>query len=216
MGINAEDFVKGLKDALCDPSVIGLLKEQICLPLLKEIEGLCSDLAKKDESIGQLHKKVCELELKCDEIEQYSRRNNVRIFGLPEKPEEKLLKDLPDFINKELHVSPPVKSEDICRTHRIGPPRRDGPRAVILKLATYQASDRICSNRSKLKHSSYQVFINEDLTKHRSSLLWKARQMKKEKKITDTWTHDGRILIKTLKGKTEQVASLSCLEAILN
>ena len=213
--MNADDYVKGLKTALSDPSVVDILKELICLPMVKEIEELRADLAKKDETILHLQRNVSELELKCDDLEQYSRRNNLRICGLPENPEEKLLVDLPEFLNKELKISPPVTTNDICRTHRIGPPGQQKPRAVILKLATYQVRERIYGSRAKLKNYSRQVFVNEDLTKLRSRLLWKGRQMKKAKVIADTWTHDGRVLIKTLKGKTQAVSSMPYLETFV-
>ena len=41
-------------------------------------------------------------------------------------------------------------------------------------------------------------YINESLSKGRSSLFYKARQLKKQKLILDTWTRDGNIFVKTL------------------
>ena len=51
------------------------------------------------------------------------------------------------------------------------------------------------------------IFINEDLTRKRSNLLWKARQMKKEKKINDCWSYDGKVMVKTLANKIELISS---------
>ena len=41
-------------------------------------------------------------------------------------------------------------------------------------------------------------YINESLSKGRSSLFYKARQLKKQKLILDTWTRDGNIFVKIL------------------
>jgi hypothetical protein len=53
------------------------------------------------------------------------------------------------------------------------------------------------------------ISINEDLTRFRSQLAFKARELKRAKKISDTWTADGKILVKDLKNsitviRTEQ------------
>ena len=42
-----------------------------------------------------------------------------------------------------------------------------------------------------------QIYINDDLTKVRSEIAARARQMKREKKIEDTWCRDGYIYVKT-------------------
>ena len=55
-----------------------------------------------------------------------------------------------------------------------------------------------------------QVFLNEDLTAKRAMFAFKTRQLKREKKIADYWTHAGRVhagrvLIKTLNGKITEI-----------
>ena len=47
-----------------------------------------------------------------------------------------------------------------------------------MKFATYRARQRLYSARSSLKKKTVHngVFLNEDLTKSRSKLLWEARQ----------------------------------------
>ena len=40
------------------------------------------------------------------------------------------------------------------------------------------------------------VNINEDLTKIRNGIAYRARQLKKLKLVTDTWTIDGNIFVK--------------------
>lgn len=216
MGSTA-DFIKGLKAALADEDIIETLtstmSRTICTPLLKQIEDLREIIQGKEEKICQLEKHIQDLEVTCDDLEQYSRRNSLRIFGFPEEHGENLLEAVPEFLNKELQIQPPIQSTDICRVHRTGRKTQDSrPRPCIVKLISYQKRDIIYKRRSKLRHSSHTVYVNEDLTKRRSHMLWKARQAKKQKAILDTWTFDGKLFVKTLDNKIEIVNRMSQLE----
>ena len=132
---------------------------------------------------------------------------NYRIYGLPESTDssgEDIGSKVLTLINEQAHVSPPLTPEEVDRVHRIGPrptSNRPGPRPVILKLATYRTRARIFSKRTNLRNSHTSVYINEDLTKTRAQLLWKARGMKRRQAIEDCWSHDGQILIKNKNGK---------------
>jgi hypothetical protein len=66
------------------------------------------------------------------------------------------------------------------------------PSAILLKIIRSHVS--FCNFVFEL----YYVYINESLSKGRSSLFYKARQLKKQKLILDTWTRDGNIFVKTL------------------
>ena len=94
-------------------------------------------------------------------------------------------------------MTPPLSREEINRFHGIGTrpsTTRPGPRLVILKLVTYKI--RIFRKHSLLRHSSTPVYINEDLTKTKSQLLWKARGLMKSGGISDCLSHYWNSLIK--------------------
>lgn len=204
MGINKADFVEGFKTALCDPSIADTLKALICQPLQSEITGLKDLISEQNKRIEGLEKKVTYLERKCDENEQYSRRNSLRIHGVKEESEENLTESIKTLLNKELALSPPITNSDIDRVHRIGPRGPDintRPRQCILKLTSYQTRARIFNSRTKLRHAANKMYINEDLTKPRADLLWTIRNLKREKKISDGWSHDGKIYVKLGDGK---------------
>ena len=40
-----------------------------------------------------------------------------------------------------------------------------------------------------------RIYVNEDLTGRRATLLWKARTQKKAQLIQDCWSYDGRVMI---------------------
>ena len=84
---------------------------------------------------------------------------------------------------------------------------------MIVKFATYRARNRVFRAKAQLRQSDVQnIFINEDLTRERSELFYKARRMKKTRQIMDCWTSDGKILLKTNQGAVKSVVSLEELE----
>ena len=56
-------------------------------------------------------------------------------------------------------------------------------------------------------------FINEDLTRTRSCTLYRARQLKRNGNIQDTWSSDGSILIKDNSGHIHAVNYQQDLDA---
>ena len=52
-----------------------------------------------------------------------------------------------------------------------------------------------------------RIYLNEDLNKVRSELLFLSRKAKRGNKIMDCWSYDGRIVVKDLKGKISTVTS---------
>ena len=48
--------------------------------------------------------------------------------------------------------------------------------------------------RSSLKDTG--LYLNEDVTRPRSKMLFQLRQLKMQKKITKVWTHDGTMVVR--------------------
>ena len=68
-----------------------------------------------------------------DNAEQYSRRNSLRMSGVPETATENtdtLVLDAARAINSDIDLC------DIDRSHRVGRPRAGKPRDIIVKFAT--------------------------------------------------------------------------------
>ena len=63
-------------------------------------------------------------------------------------------------------------------------------RPIAVRFINYRLKEHVYANRMYLKKGYY---INKSLSKGRSSLFYKARQLKKQKLILDTWTRDGNI-----------------------
>ncbi len=60
-------------------------------------------------------------------------------------------------------------------------------------------------------HRGNPVYINDDLTSRRAKMAFDCRTLKKQKKIADTWTFNGKILIKDLTSNVTEINSAAAL-----
>ena len=102
-----------------------------------------------------------QISTRIDSLEDHSRRNNIRIEGIPEVVNEnweqstdKVVKLLRDNLKLTQKI-------EIERAHRVGPTRQDKPRPIIAKLLRFQDKQLILKNSKQLKGT--RIFINEDL-----------------------------------------------------
>lgn len=161
-----------------------------------------------------LHNQVLELKTELDNMkmssgksldtmEQYSRRNCLRIAGVPESPEENT-DDIILDIAKSANVA--LSLHDIDRSHRLQPRKplntdqSSRPRDIIIKCVSYRSRDAFFRAKYHLKNSQCysNVYINEDLTRNRAALLKSARNLVKIKNssVISAWSRDGRIYVK--------------------
>ena len=181
------------------------IREQLPLMVNDIISGVVSGLNAKVSALEHESKKLAaentelkvrmnKLELAIDNAEQYSRRNSLRMSGVPETATENtdtLVLDAARAINSDIDLC------DIDRSHRVGRPRAGKPCDIIVKFATYRSRQKLYKNRVQLKDKGYRgVFLNEDLTKFRLDLLYKARGLVRSARIKGAWTSDGTVLVK--------------------
>ena len=141
-------------------------------------------------------KTIHDLEEKYDAIEQYSRKFNLEIHGIPERKEE----DITQII---LHLAETtdahVREEDIDICYRLY--KAEGkPRPTVVKFTNYDSKYEMYSKRLRLrkvdnreKFGVERVFINENLTSRRALLYSKVRKKVKDNSVWNTWTMDGKL-----------------------
>ena len=198
-----------------------------------EIESLRTTISRKEERIKSLETKVEKLENDQDELEQYSRRNSLRVAGIPEDNEQDPVDAVLSLFNATMSMSAAdeeVRPEDLDRVHRVGKGERGKTRQILVKFATYRVRRRVFAAKRRLnpRHRDWtgpaneghgpgtgavreepagapdphaRVFINEDLTRVRYTLLFNARKAKREGTIDGCWSADGQVLIKSKAGR---------------
>ena len=136
-----------------------------------------------------------------ERIEQYSRRNNLRIENITEIQGENTDELLINFAEEKLKMK--LEKRDIDRIHRVGDPKKKQNRALIVKFTSYNVRREFYKRRTQLRNLPGQkIWINEDLTKQRFGLYYEARKMVKDKLLHKTWTMDGKIF--TMKHENDK------------
>ena len=191
-----DNFLNAMVNALSHERVVQALRSAITNELKGEMINLKALLEKKDQEIESLNTRVGPLENEQDDLQHYSRRNSIRISGLLETPNEDPVELSIDLFNNSIKLA--IKLEDIDRAHRVGKRVEGKTRPLLVKLTSYRARRSIIGARRILRDTGEdrpKVFINEYLTQKRATLLFKARTKKREKRIQDCWSYDGRIVI---------------------
>ena len=167
------------------------------------IAGLKSTISSLEKENSDLRKKVVDLEGRADAAEQYSRRNSLRVAGIPEETNEdtdKIILGLASTLNVDMEIA------DIDRSHRVGRPGAGKQRDIIVKFVSYRMRRKLYGVRVQTKSKGLKgVFINEDLTRIRSRILSKARRMVKNKHISSAWTSDGTILVRDKEDRIHRI-----------
>ena len=127
------------------------LQNVVVSQVRKEVSELREIIKNKDKHLDELKSRVSTLEEAVDNQEQYSRRNILRISGVPENDNKEVGNLSLDLFNKKMKLDPPISAQAIDRIHRTGPVQGTKPRAILVKFATYQERQRVYRGRLNLK-----------------------------------------------------------------
>ena len=134
--------------------------------------------------------------------------------GLPERIDENTNTTIIRMAAEKLQVR--LEERDIDRSHRLGRKMGDGrPREIIVKLVSHDTKVNIILKSGKRLRGT-NIYMNEDMTKYRSSLAFEARQLKRDQQIADTWTRDGHILIKSKAGNIKSISTKQELSLLIS
>ena len=187
-----EKFVKELKEDLLS-SITSLINEQN-----RQIENLNDKLTKQNSTISVLQNNVevlneqCsklrkDINTKCDELEQYSRRQCLRIEGIV-KPRKEKVEDVINLV-KDCFAEANVDIPDtvLDRARRFLPVYKDESdqniQGIIVKFNNFRYRSMFYKNRKKLKGGKR---VRIDLTSNRYNLLKKTNALIKRMKMENT------------------------------
>ena len=196
-------FTYSFLGTLGDDRVVDALKKILLQPMIdiikekdEKIKSLTENVETLKTKVKALQSDVSRLTNGQDELEQYGRRNSIRIWtDEPEKQGEDTDSIVLDYAKK---AGVTISSSDISRSHRVGRPpipkqnNQKKPRPIIVKFTSYNTRQKVYESRKKVDGT----YVSEDLTKLRSNLLYQARQERKNARFLHCWTNDGRIKIR--------------------
>jgi hypothetical protein len=226
-------LVEALGKALAP--VISKSVDDAVAPLVKQIEGLsasvkelkaenvrlvkrCEAAEKANERLDKIAVEHCR---RLEDMEAYSRSDNLIIRGLPECSASERATEAPlldggaptlresydsveenvlRFFNGTLGVK--VLPQDISAAHRLKAGKKDKVRPVIVKFVNRKARNNVYQARTQLKGSENSIFIAEHLTKSTSELFFEARKLLKDNKIYGAWSSNGQVHVRFSPDKT--------------
>lgn len=177
---------------------------------LSKLTDLVSEVKQLRHMLTEKDKTISELEIRIDNLEQYTRMEDVIITGLNVKPHSyaSAVRDgrnvaenagteelqtlerqvLHFFAGKDIHL----EESSIATCHTL--PRRDKLRpAVILRFINRKYKTDLLRQGKKLKGS--EVYVNEHLTKRTAEIAREARILRRNNKIRATWTRNCKVYI---------------------
>ena len=112
-----------------------------------------------------------------DDLEQYTRRTNIRIYRIPESNVENAdPREDTDILAKE-QLGVVLKPDDINRSHRVSK-RSSKSRPIIVRLSGHNMKVEIPQKRKVLKQNERPYKVQEDLTKpHRDILKYLSKDI---------------------------------------
>ena len=148
-----------------------------------------------------------------NDLEQYDRRNSLRISTPWVESRDENTDAMVHEIAWNCGVSLPPWAID--RSHRVGKPKPNKPRDILVKFTGYRPREAVFNARANLGRS--KIYINEDLTAKNSELFYKARCLKKQGKIDSAETRDGRLFVSKFKGDPfKTVKNITELNVVAN
>ena len=241
------DLVEALQDSRVVEALGKALAPLITLSveegLRKQLEGLtnkvrelkaenlrlnqqCETIVKANENLQKI---VDDHSRRLDDIEAYSRSDNLIFRGLPESSLAEAASSAPALedgsaqlreTNKSVETTiitfcssalgMTVQPQDISIAHRLKAGTKDKYRPIIVRFASRQVRNAIYSTRKLLKDAKDPVYISEHLTKSTSDLFYAARKMLRDKKISGTWTQGGHVFVRFTSDPTERPTLVKC------
>ena len=195
------------ENELNESIVINELKSRIA-----EIEGNVYELqdenVKLNEDLGRIQQdnvilkaevlreraRVDVLSKNVNNLEQYTRANNIRIFGLDDRDREESNAQTEIKVRRLLSakLGITIENRDIEACHRLGRFLPSGNRPVIVRFTNRKLKVAAIINRRKLKGT--QIVITEDLTQLNHDKL---KEIKTLECVNQAWVRDGKLVVKS-------------------
>ena len=143
------------------------------------------------KTIGDLRSVIQSQVFDVDRLAQYSRRENVRLHGVPETAGENT-DDVVIGIAHDMGVD--ISSKDISVSHRLPKSRTMKERPIIVKFVGRNTKTALMMNKKTLRtiHRYRHIYINDDLTPLRSRML---RTLQNDDEVKRLRTIDGNCVV---------------------
>ncbi|XP_045455318.1 uncharacterized protein LOC123664999 [Melitaea cinxia] len=193
---------------------IAAFKQSISF-MSSQYESLCKKIDMMDSevktlqatktAVGEIKSSIIELESQVNNREQWARRSNVEIYGVPERKGENLMHIL-ECVSKRIDFPLDI-SRDVDFVTRVASKNNNSKRTkpiIVRFLARYKKDDFLSLARKfkfsaddlGFKDDNSKIFFNDHLTSVNKSLLQRVKVRAKENKYLYTWVKNCAIMVR--------------------
>ena len=238
--ISVDSLIIALSNEKVTEALTKALQPLIQSAVDSAIDKLTRELKQRDELIGKLQSDNSDLKAKIhnqslymEQIETYSKQENLIIHGLPSTVSEAVNASQQssedevrvahessttteftflNFCSTKLGLN--IKPADISICHRLKKKDNMQYPPVIVRFTNRKAREAVLASKKKLRSSSGEsrVFINEHLTRNTSKIHATARRLVREGRLQQAWTHHGRVVIKLMDNRIRTITLMSELD----
>lgn len=181
--------------------------------LMKEVKSEIVSVKREHEELrsknANLTSEVHFLKDRVRSLEQYSRKNNVEISGLPVTPGEDVI-DLVKDVGLSLGLE--ITKKDISAAHRVPSFQKSRMPALVVQFVNRSTKETVISKYREKKggmtahnvNAAFPVqklYINEHLSPENKVFLNKLKSKAKELGYAFTWCRDGKFFVRRSQGE---------------
>lgn len=198
--ISMEDIKRMMEEFFKGETFLQIIENAVANAVdkkVREMEEKVQNLADENEILKET----------INDLEQYGRRNNLRIYGLNKNKVNKIEEiDLEKEVVKEINLKmrSTIVSNQIEACHYLDKNKS----SVIVRFGSRKTRDFVFSNKKLLKGT--QISIAEDLTKKNYNLLKECQKVFDQKNL---WTHNGNVKL-NLHNKIYNIRNMRRLQEL--
>ena len=147
------------------------------------------------------------LEKEVSRLDQYGRRENVEILGIPANiPDNKLEINVLQILKSiGMHH---IEHFNIVACHRLGYPDKNRPRSVIIRFLNRKDAIKCLKYKRNINNCNelgfYNIHITENLCPSYRSIYENLSELKNEGKLKSLWSHNGVVNFKFTDNEREK------------
>ncbi|XP_046677042.1 uncharacterized protein LOC124365134 [Homalodisca vitripennis] len=179
---------------------------------MKDMSAQFAVIRKNNEELRAINtdltKEVVDLRDRVRSIEQYSRRDNIEVSGLPVTKNEDVVSLVKDVAAA---VGVMIREDDISTAHRVPSFKKERTPSLIVRFARRSTRDSILANYREKRGGmtardvnptfpQQRLYINEHLSPDNKVFLSKLKSKCKDIGYAYAWCRDGRFFVRKTQG----------------
>jgi hypothetical protein len=194
------DIRAEIVSVLGDTHVMEMLSKAFAKQIVKDLNEDVEDL-KRQGAVAK--ERMDNFDIRLDKFEQKEKENNIVATGIPVDKTSK--EDVRKILNKKLSCN--IAPTDTVYTLELNHDEETEKSTIRIVFSNKDKKDQIMKCKKKLK--GHELWLGDDLTKHRSDIAYHARQAVKQGKINQTWVTGGNVFVKmTAKAKPTKINTI--------